>query len=95
MEKRPGARAQAIDIRRLVLALAAVLAAAAVWAGVSLASGSGDPQPPGGNAPAQSERDGGFSFSQDGSNSRDGRDCPDKDGGPEPPSSGDAADASV
>jgi hypothetical protein len=94
MDKRPGARTHAIDIRRLVLALAAVLAASAVWAGISLASGSGGAQPPSGNAPTQSERDG-STFTQDGSNRPDGRDCPDKDGGTEPPSSDGAADASV
>lgn len=77
-----------------MLALGAVFAAAAVWAGVSLASGSGGSQPPSGNAPAQSELDG-STLTQDGSNRPDGRDCPNKSGGAEPPSSDGAADASV
>lgn len=87
-------KTRAIDLRVLVVLVAGLLAAAAVWAGTSWAGGSGEESPPG-STPAQTG-DGGSSFTQSGGSGDDRRDCPDKGSGGEGPStSEDSAETAV
>ena len=94
MDTRTVTRADPSPVRRVALVVAAGLAAAAVWAGVSIAGGTGAS---GGaartdNGPAGASDTSGPSFvEQDGGGEREGRNCPDKDGS----NSGGAADATV
>jgi hypothetical protein len=78
------AKTRTIDLRVVVVLLAGLLAAAAVWAGTSWAGGSGE-RSPSGSTPAQTG-DGGSAFTQSGGSGDDRRDCPNKGGGGERPS---------
>jgi hypothetical protein len=87
-------KTRTIDLRVVVVLLAGLLAAAAVWAGTSWAGGSGTQAPPG--SPPTQAGDGGFSFSQSDGSGDDRRDCPDK--GPDgegPSTSENAAETAV
>jgi hypothetical protein len=79
-------KTRTLNLSAVLVLAAGLLAAAAVWAGVSLAGGSGTAEPSG------SQGGGGFSFVQDGGDQRgEGRDCPKRDGS----APSDAADSSV
>ena len=95
MDSRTVARAERSPVRRVALVLAAGLAAAAAWAGVSLAGevGRSGGAASSGTGPAGASDTSGPSFvQQDDVGDRDGRHCPDKDGGS---NSGGAADTDV
>lgn len=95
MDIRPATRAEPSPLRRVAFAMVAGLAAAAVWAGVSIAGGTGGSAGSAstGAGPAQPAETSGPSLVQEGGNGQqDGRDCPNKDGGS---NSDGAADASV
>ena len=95
MDTRTVTRAERSPVRRVALVLAAGLAAAAAWAGVSLAGGAGGSggAASSGTGPAGASDTSGPSFvQQDDGGDRDGRNCPDKDGGS---NSGGAADTDV
>ena len=66
------ARARSFDRRPLLLAIAGALAAAAIWAGTSLAGGS-EPSSPAGPGVSNVDQGGGGSVESD-------HDCPFKDG---------------
>jgi hypothetical protein len=77
-------KTRAIDLRVVVVLLAGLLTAVAVWAGTSWAAGSAE-RSPAGSTPAQNG--GGSEFTQSGgSGGDDRRDCPNKGGGGERPS---------
>jgi hypothetical protein len=87
-------KTRAIDLRVVLVLVAGLLAAAAVWAGTSWAGGSGEPSPP--SSPPAQTGDGGFSFSQNRGSGDDRRDCPEQGGGGEaPPTSENAAETAV
>lgn len=95
MDTRTFTRAEPSPVRRVALVVAAGLAAAAVWAGVSIAGGTGGSRGAAstGTGPAGASDTSGPSFvQQDGGGERDGRNCPDKERGP---NSDGAADATV
>ena len=95
MDTRTATRTEPSPVRRVALVIGAGLAAAAVWAGISIAGGTGGSggAASGGSGPAATSDASGSSFvQQDDGGDGDGRNCPEKDGGS---NSGGAADTDV